>query len=60
MNFLKEYSFSFLWAYGIFIAGKDIFHAVDALERLDWQAWCLLAQGMLPSAPVGYQSLETR
>ncbi len=46
--------------HGIFIAGKDIFHAVDALERLDWQAWCLLAQGMLPSAPVGYQSLETR
>ena len=46
--------------HGIFIAGKDNFHAVDALERLDWQAWCLLAQGMLPSAPVGYQSLETR
>jgi L-fuculose-phosphate aldolase len=46
--------------HGIFIAGKDIFHAVDALERLDWQAWSLLAQGMLPQGKVGYQPLEER
>ena len=46
--------------HGIFIAGKDIFHAVDALERLDWQAYCLLAQGNLPKQSIGYQSLEER
>ncbi len=46
--------------HGVFIAGKDIFHAVDALERLDWQAHCLLAQCMLPQQSVGYSSLETR
>lgn len=46
--------------HGIFIAGKDVYHAIDALERLDWQAWCLLAQGMLPQRAVGYQSLEGR
>lgn len=46
--------------HGVFIAGKDLFNAVDALERLDWQAWCLLAQGMFPQQPVGYQALEGR
>jgi len=46
--------------HGVFIAGKDLFNAVDALERLDWQAYCLLSQGMFPQQPVGYQSLEGR
>lgn len=30
--------------HGIFVAGKDLFAALDALERLDWNAWCILAQ----------------
>jgi L-fuculose-phosphate aldolase len=46
--------------HGVFIAGKDIFHAIDALERLDWQAHALLSQGHFPQAPIGYQSLENR
>lgn len=46
--------------HGIFVAGKDIYHAIDAVERIDWNAWCLLAQGMLPAQPVGYRSLEAR
>ncbi len=34
--------------HGIIVAGKDLLAAVDALERLDWNAWCILAQGLLP------------
>jgi L-fuculose-phosphate aldolase len=26
--------------HGIFAAGKDIMAAIDALERIDWNAWC--------------------
>lgn len=29
--------------HGIVVAGKDIFAAIDALERIDWNAWCILA-----------------
>jgi L-fuculose-phosphate aldolase len=38
--------------HGIFVAGKDLWATVDALERLDWNAWCILAQSSLPLAPV--------
>lgn len=34
--------------HGIIVAGKDLLAAIDALERLDWNAWCILAQGLLP------------
>jgi L-fuculose-phosphate aldolase len=34
--------------HGIFVAGKDLLAAVDALERLDWNAWCILSQASLP------------
>jgi L-fuculose-phosphate aldolase len=33
--------------HGIVVAGKDVLNTVDALERLDWQAWCVLAGRML-------------
>lgn len=33
--------------HGILIAGKDVWHASDALERIDWNAWCLIAMKML-------------
>ncbi len=33
--------------HGIFIAAKDLFAGLDALERLDWNAWCILAQKLL-------------
>lgn len=36
--------------HGIFVAGKDLLAAIDALERLDWNAWCILAQGLMPKA----------
>jgi L-fuculose-phosphate aldolase len=29
--------------HGIILAGADLWAAVDALEVIDWNAWCLLA-----------------
>ncbi len=34
--------------HGIVVAGKDLLAVVDALERIDVNAWCILAQGSLP------------
>jgi L-fuculose-phosphate aldolase len=28
--------------HGIIVAGKDLFSALDALERIDWNAWCII------------------
>ena len=36
--------------HGIVVAGRDLFAAVDALERIDWNAWCILARGLLSQA----------
>jgi L-fuculose-phosphate aldolase len=33
--------------HGIIVAGKDLFAAIDALERIDWNAWCILARGLM-------------
>lgn len=33
--------------HGIVVAGKDLPAAVDALERIEWNAWCILAQRSL-------------
>jgi L-fuculose-phosphate aldolase len=33
--------------HGIFIAGKDLWEAVDALERINTNAWCLIARKIL-------------
>lgn len=33
--------------HGILVAGKDIWAAADALERIDWNAWCLIAMKIL-------------
>jgi L-fuculose-phosphate aldolase len=29
--------------HGIIVAAKDLWSAIDAVERIDWNAWCLLA-----------------
>ena len=34
--------------HGILVAGKHLMAAIDALERIDWNAWCILAQGLIP------------
>ncbi|GAB4446160.1 MAG: class II aldolase/adducin family protein [Anaerolineae bacterium] len=41
--------------HGIFVAGKDIYAALDALERIDWNAWCIMAQHSIPTQPVAYR-----
>ncbi|MBN1991231.1 MAG: class II aldolase/adducin family protein [Anaerolineae bacterium] len=33
--------------HGIMVAGKNLLAAVDALERLDWNAYCIMAQKLL-------------
>ncbi|HAJ37025.1 MAG TPA: hypothetical protein DCL15_15195 [Chloroflexi bacterium] len=40
--------------HGIIVAGLDLWAAIDALERIDWNAWCILSQGMFPPAPIPY------
>jgi L-fuculose-phosphate aldolase len=44
--------------HGILVAGKTLLAALDALERIDWNAWCILAQGLLPSEPISYTPPE--
>ena len=34
--------------HGLLVAGKDLLAAVDAVERIDWNAWCILAQSLMP------------
>ncbi|MBK8048462.1 MAG: class II aldolase/adducin family protein [Anaerolineales bacterium] len=34
---------------GIVVAGKDLYNTLDALERIDWNAWCILAAKQLTS-----------
>lgn len=33
--------------HGIFVAAKDLLSALDALERIDWNCWCIIAGRML-------------
>ncbi|MEZ4862322.1 MAG: class II aldolase/adducin family protein [Caldilineaceae bacterium] len=40
--------------HGIFVAGKEIFATLDALERIDWNAWCIMAQASIPTLPIAY------
>jgi L-fuculose-phosphate aldolase len=35
--------------HGIFLAGHDLFKVLDALERIDTNAWCILTQSMIAS-----------
>lgn len=41
--------------HGIIVAGLDLLAAIDALERIDWNAWCILSQSMMPAAPIPYE-----
>lgn len=40
--------------HGILVAGKDIMAALDALERIDWNAWCIMAQALIPIELMAY------
>jgi L-fuculose-phosphate aldolase len=37
-----------LTKHGIFVVSKDIDFCLDAVERINWNAWCILAQKSLP------------
>ncbi len=41
--------------HGIIVAGLDLWAAIDALERIDWNAWCILSQSAMPVAPIPYE-----
>jgi len=34
--------------HGIFVVSKDLFACLDAVERINWNAWCILAQKSIP------------
>jgi L-fuculose-phosphate aldolase len=36
--------------HGLFTVSKDIYLCLDAVERIDWNAWCILAQKLMPDA----------
>ncbi|HRW47042.1 MAG: class II aldolase/adducin family protein [Caldilinea sp.] len=41
--------------HGIIVAGLDLWAAIDALERIDWNAWCILSQSAMPAATIPYE-----
>ena len=53
-NIRKQAAAVILPKHGIFVAGKDLMAAIDALERLDWNAWCILAQSLMPREMIEY------
>lgn len=53
-NIRKQAAAVLVPKHGIIVAGKDLFAALDALERIDWNAWCILAQGLLPTGVIEY------
>ena len=40
--------------HGVLVAGKDLLAAFDATERIDWNAWCILSQRLMPAARIPY------
>lgn len=37
--------------HGIFMAGSDLLYTLDAVERINWNAWCIMAQNTLMPLP---------
>ncbi len=54
-NIRKQAAAVLLPKHGIIVAGLDLWAAIDALERIDWNAWCILSQSMFPPAPIPYE-----
>lgn len=53
-NIRKQAAAVLLPKHGIIVAGLDLPATIDALERIDWNAWCILSQGMMPTTTIGY------
>jgi len=47
-NIQKQAAAVLLAKHGIFCVGKDVLAALDAVERIDWNAYCILAQKLMP------------
>jgi L-fuculose-phosphate aldolase len=54
-NIRKQAAAVLLPKHGIIVAGLDLWAAIDALERIDWNAWCILSQSMMPPAAIAYE-----
>lgn len=50
----KQAAAVLLSKHGIVVAGLDLLAALDALERIDWNAWCILSQSLMPAATLTY------
>ncbi len=46
-NIHKQAAAVLLPRHGIVVAGKDLLATLDALERIDWNAWCIIASRIL-------------
>lgn len=46
---MKELAAPVLMAkHGLLVVSDDLFKCLEAVERIDWNAWCVLAQQMMP------------
>ena len=59
-NIRKQAAAVLMPRHGIFVAGKDALAAIDALERIDWNAWCIMSQSLIPAKPLEYVPLDAR
>jgi L-fuculose-phosphate aldolase len=46
-NIRKQAAAVLMPKHGIIVAGKDLLSAMDALERIDWNCWCILASKLM-------------
>ena len=46
-NIRKQAAAVLMAKHGIIVAGKDLLSAVDALERIDWNCYCILASKLM-------------
>lgn len=53
-SILKQAAAVLMPKHGILVAGKNLMAAIDALERIDWNAYCIMAQGSIPATPFKY------
>ncbi|MCJ7623355.1 MAG: class II aldolase/adducin family protein [Anaerolineaceae bacterium] len=48
-NIRKQAAAVLMAKHGIFAAGKDVLAALDAVERINWNAFCILAKQWIPA-----------
>jgi L-fuculose-phosphate aldolase len=46
-NIRKQAAAVIIPTHGIIVAGKDLLAAIDALERIDWNAWCIISRALI-------------